>query len=141
MLDHVERDDAEAVIVMREWTRHPFWRRIESGAWRQRLVLDLYLEPGAIEANPENEEHCFFGNGLFDCRLRVIRTKKLGGATENVVAGDSGVPPLSADTVDAPTHALPDAARRRPRSAANRHERRKRARSRASVPPLAPAHP
>ena len=26
VLDHVERDDAEAVIVMPEWTRRPFWR-------------------------------------------------------------------------------------------------------------------
>jgi hypothetical protein len=25
VLDHVERDDAEAVIVMPEWTRRPFW--------------------------------------------------------------------------------------------------------------------
>ena len=57
VFDHVERDDAEAVVVMPEWTRRPFWRRIESGAWRQRVVLDFYLEPGAIESNPENEEH------------------------------------------------------------------------------------
>ena len=79
VLDQVERDDAVAVIVMPEWTRRAFWRRIESGALRQRVVLDSYRESGAIEANPENEVHCFFGNNLFDCRLRVMRTKKLGG--------------------------------------------------------------
>ena len=78
VLDHDERDDAEAVIVMPEWTRRPFWRRIESGAWRQRVVLDLYMEPGAIEANPRTRSTCFF-DSLFDCRLRVMRTKKLGG--------------------------------------------------------------
>ena len=32
LLDYVERDDSKAVIVIPEWTRRPFWRRIESGA-------------------------------------------------------------------------------------------------------------
>ena len=75
VLDHVERDDAEAVIVIPEWTRRPFWRRIESGAWRQRVALDFYLEPGSITANRANTEHCFFGDGPFNSRLRVMRTK------------------------------------------------------------------
>ncbi len=52
-------DDAEAVITVPEWTRRAFWRRIESGAWRRRVALDFYLEPGSIEAHPENEEHSF----------------------------------------------------------------------------------
>ena len=52
VLDHVERDDAEAVIVMPEWTRRPFWRRIESGAWRQRVVLDFYLDPRRYRGQP-----------------------------------------------------------------------------------------
>ena len=105
----------------------PFWRRIESGAWRRRVALDFCLEPGSIEANLENVEHCFFGNGLFNSRLRVMRTKKLGGPPGiRVVAADSSAP------------ALPGAAQKRPRSATNRHERRKRARERATVPPLEP---
>jgi len=87
VLDHVERDDAEAVIVMPEWTRRAFWRRIESGAWRQRVVLDFYLEPGAIEANAENEEHCFIGRDTFNSRLRVMRTKRLGGGRRELGHG------------------------------------------------------
>ena len=69
--------------------KSPLWRRIESGAWRQRVVLDFYLEPGAIEANAENEEHCFY-DGKFNCRLHVVRTKKLGGGSVNVIAVECG---------------------------------------------------
>ena len=74
---------------MPEWTHRPFWRRIESGAWRRRVALDFYLEPDAIEANPENAEHCFIGDGPFNSRLRVMRTKKLCGGTADACIGVS----------------------------------------------------
>ena len=132
MLNHDERGDAEAVLVVPEWTYRPFWRRIESGAWRQRVVLDLYLEPGVIEANPETEEHCFFGSALFDCRLRVMRTKKLGGAIENIVAGADF---SACSEVAPPTLAggdPPPGAKRNRAPRLGRHLRRKLARDRAS---------
>ena len=44
VLDHVAREDAEAVITVPEWTSRAFWRRTESGARRRRVVLDLTLE-------------------------------------------------------------------------------------------------
>ena len=62
-LNHVECDDAEAVIIVPEWRNRPFWRRIESGAWKQR---GLYL--GA----------CFFGSEPFNSRWQVTRAVKLG---------------------------------------------------------------
>ena len=131
VFDHVERDDAEAVIVMPEWTRRPFWRRIESGAWRQRVALDLYLEPGAIEANPENEEHCFIGRDI-NSRLRIMRTKKLGWGSVTVGTGaDLSV----CSEVAPPTLAgggLPPGAKRNRAPQLGRHLRRKLARARAS---------
>ena len=44
VLDHVAREDAEAVITVPEWASRTFWRRTESGARRRRVVLDSTLE-------------------------------------------------------------------------------------------------
>ena len=44
VLDHVAREDAEAVITVREWTSRAFWRRTESAARRRRVVLDLTMK-------------------------------------------------------------------------------------------------
>jgi len=80
VLDHVDCDDAEAVIVMPEWTRRPFWRRIQSGAWRQRVVLSTSTwSPVPSRPTLRTRSTASFCSGVFDYRLRIIRTKKLGG--------------------------------------------------------------
>jgi hypothetical protein len=116
VLDHVERDDAEAVIIVPEWTRRPFWRRIESGAWRRRVALEFCLEPGSITANRANAEHCFFGDGPFNSRLRVMRSKMVGSA----VAREAGSPPFADDPSvpdgDAPESGQGGAKRKRNRA-------------------------
>ena len=141
VLDHVERDDAEAVIVIPEWTRRPFWRRIESGAWRRRVALDFYLEPGALEANPENEEHCFIGDGPFNSRLRVMRTKKLCGGFTTVLTGADGcVNPDASPASMASDEPQPGAKRNRAPQL-GRHQRRKLARDRSmDAAPGSPAN-
>ena len=131
VLDHVERDDAEALIFMPEWTRRPFWRRIESGAWRHRVALDFYLEPGSIEANPENAEHCFIGSDMFNSRIRVMRTKKLGGVV-NVIAGTDGSVILDVAPATLPSGEPPPGAKRNRAPQLGRHKRRKLARERLS---------
>ena len=79
VLDHVAREDAEAVIAVPEWTSRAFWCRTESAARRRRVDLDFTLEvSGSIKANHENEEHFFFlGGALFNSRMRMMRTTKL----------------------------------------------------------------
>ena len=38
IMDHIERDDAEAVVIVPEHTSKPFWNRIWSAAWQRRVA-------------------------------------------------------------------------------------------------------
>jgi hypothetical protein len=77
VLDKIERDDAEAVVVLPMWRSQPFWHRVQSGAWRERLARPvLLLGEDALVANPENAENCFFGE-RFGAQLAAFRTRRL----------------------------------------------------------------
>jgi len=91
VLDRVERDDAEAVIIVPVWPSRPFWRRLQSGSWPRRIAHSLLLEPGSIVANAENAENCFF-QGTFNSKLLVLRTQRLCGSG-GAAATAHGVPP------------------------------------------------
>jgi len=86
VLDRIERDDAEAVVVVPVWPSRPFWGRLRSGLWPQRVAHTLLLGPGSIVANAENAESCFF-QGTFNSKLLVLRTRRLGGAAVSAAGG------------------------------------------------------
>ena len=102
VLDRIERDDAEAVVVVPVWPSRPFWGRLRSGSWPQRVAHTLLLEPGSIVANAENAASCFF-QGTFNSRLLVLRTCRLHGGSGAAGSGAGsaeghavGAPPVAA---------------------------------------------
>ena len=72
VLDHIERDDAEAVVVVPLWRKQPFWRRLSSGAWRRRMSHDLgaslVLPPGSPTAARLCPANAPFGYALLRWR-------------------------------------------------------------------------
>ena len=107
MLDRIERDDAEAVVVVPVWPSRPFWGRLRSGAWPQRVAHTLLLGPGSIVANAENAESCFF-QGTFNSKLLVLRTRRLGGG--GAAAGCAAVGAAEAGGAEGPTEGVTRAA-------------------------------
>jgi hypothetical protein len=89
VLDRIERDDAEAVVVVPVWPSRPFWGRLRSGSWPQRIAHTLLLGPGSIVANAENAESCFF-QGTFNSKLLVLRTRRLGRSGGAAVSAAGG---------------------------------------------------
>ena len=72
VLDHIERWNATATLIVPEWPAESWWHRIWSGAWSKRIRRHEHL-PG--EALVPNNEHCFFLRGTekhFHCRLLVL---------------------------------------------------------------------
>jgi hypothetical protein len=103
VLDRVERDDAVATIVVPVWPWAKFWRRIQSGAWRERVEAELRLPPGSIVPNAENATYCVFGaasSGTFRSDLLVMRTRRLqprAGANDGIAYGGTAeAPPVAA---------------------------------------------
>jgi hypothetical protein len=106
VLDHVERDDAVATVVVPVWPWTKFWRRIQSGAWRERVQCEMLLPPGSIAPNTENAEHCVFGaasSGTFRSELLAMRTRRLqprAGEDGGVTTGGAAEAPLAAARVE-----------------------------------------
>jgi hypothetical protein len=65
VLDKIERDNANAVVIVPMWPSKPFWRRLHSGAWRERIAAKLTLPGSALLPHPLNSDFCFFGR-VFD---------------------------------------------------------------------------
>jgi len=83
VLDKIERDDAEAVVVVPVWRSASFWRRVHSGAWQRRLARPaVLLDVDALVANPANAGDCFFGE-RFGSQLLGFRTKPLLRGVKN----------------------------------------------------------
>ena len=137
VLDRVERDDAEAVIVVPEYASKPFWKRMQAGQWQQRVARSLWLPAESVEPNAENAEHCFFGaeaTGPFTCRLWAIRTRRVGPADDTSAgAGDAAV---HDDGTAGPGGRT--AKRRRGQRGGHQHQRRRRERSLSDSQYVAP---
>ena len=69
MLDKIERDNVHAVIIVPEWTYKPWWPRLFSGAWQQRVAESEFMPSNVLVAN---NKHCFFGEN-FTTRLLLMR--------------------------------------------------------------------
>jgi len=72
ILDHIERWNATATLIVPEWPAESWWHRLWSGAWSQRIRRHEYV-PGV--ALVPNNEHCFFLHGAtkqFRSRLLVL---------------------------------------------------------------------
>ena len=100
VLDRIERDDAEAVVIVPVWPSRPFWGRLRSGSWPQRVAHTLLLGSGSIVANAENAASCFF-QGTFNSKLLVLRTRRLGGG--GAAAGCAAVGAVEAGGAKEPT--------------------------------------
>jgi hypothetical protein len=85
IMDHIERDDAEAVIIVPEHTSKPFWNRIWSAAWQRRVESWEFLGGEVLEAHAENAGDCFFGE-RFNCRVLLMVTRRTEGSLEHVEA-------------------------------------------------------
>jgi hypothetical protein len=114
VLDKIERDDAEAVVVVPAWRSASFWRRVHSGAWQRRLARPaLLLDVDALVANPANADDCFFGDS-FGSQLLAFRTMPLLGdarretpalatgafSFEPAVGGGPGTPVAASASID-----------------------------------------
>jgi hypothetical protein len=69
ILDKVERDNADAVLVVSEWPHRPWWRRLASGAWHTRIAMSEFLPANILI--PYNEST--FSGGTFTSLLLVLR--------------------------------------------------------------------
>jgi hypothetical protein len=126
VLDRVERDDAEAVIVVPEYVARPFWKRMHAGQWLQRVAHSLWLPAESVEPNAENAEHCFFGAGAtgpFTRRLWALRTRRVGSAA-GAPGGAAGGAALRESSVAEP--GVTAAERRYHRRGGHQHRRRRR---------------
>lgn len=77
VLDHIERDNADVILVVPAWTQQPWWRRLTSGAWRARVLEWLRLPPRCFVAN---NDHVFFGTSGFvgtAWALRIVPLRAL----------------------------------------------------------------
>ena len=107
VLDRIERDDAEAVVVVPVWPSRPFWGRLRSGSWPQRVAHKLMLGPGSIAANAENAVSCFF-QGALNSRLLVLRTCRLNGVSGAARSGAGSA--AAAGAAEEPAQEMPPAA-------------------------------
>jgi len=73
VLDKIERDNAIAVLIVPAWHAKPWWFRLHSGAWADRVDAHMALPAGIL--CPLNHE-CFFGES-FNTGLLLIRTKRV----------------------------------------------------------------
>jgi hypothetical protein len=73
IMDKVERDNAEVVLIVPEWSHKPWWQRAYSGAWAARLAKSGRIPAGALVPN---NAFCFFDT-VFTTALLVMRTLKL----------------------------------------------------------------
>ena len=72
-MDKIERDNAIAVLIVPAWHAKPWWFRLHSGAWADRVDAHMALSAGIL--CPLNHE-CFFGES-FNTGLLLIRTKRV----------------------------------------------------------------
>ena len=75
--DHIERDNADVILIVPAWTQQTWWRRLTSGAWRARVLEWLQLPPRCFVAN---NDHVFFGTGGFvgtAWALRIVPLRAL----------------------------------------------------------------
>jgi hypothetical protein len=72
VLDHIERSNAIATLIVPEWPAEQWRHLIWLGARSQRIRRYEYLPGAALVAN---NEHCFFLDGAarhFCCRILVL---------------------------------------------------------------------
>ena len=73
-LDIIERDGADAVLVMPEWPYQAWWRRLHSAAWARRVAAWEFVSGAALIPNTQD---CFFGSH-FTTRLLILRVRGVG---------------------------------------------------------------
>ena len=72
-MDKIERDNAIAVLIYPAWHAKPWWVRLHSGAWADRVDAHMALPAGIL--CPLNHER-FFGES-FRTEPLLIRTKRV----------------------------------------------------------------
>ena len=85
VLDIIERDDAEATLVVPVWSSKAWWNRLWSGAWSARRGKFEFLAGSVLVAN---NEHCFFGTA-FASQLLVLRTKRTRSSASSASSSSS----------------------------------------------------
>ena len=108
VMDFVERDDVEAVLIVPEWSRKAFWRRIHSAPWRARIVAAEFMSGDALVPHPANARNCFFGEH-FECRILIMRLRPLGAG---LVANTPAAPAAREEELG---QGLPEKRKRPPR--------------------------
>jgi len=74
ILDIIERDDADAVLIVPEWPYQAWWRRLHSAAWARRVAAWEFVSGAALIPNTQD---CFFGSH-FTTRLLILRVRAVG---------------------------------------------------------------
>ena len=74
ILDIIERDDANAVLIVPEWPYQTWWRRLHSAAWARRVAAWEFVSGAALIPNTQD---CFFGSH-FTTRLPILRVRAVG---------------------------------------------------------------
>ena len=74
ILDIIERDDANAVLIVPEWPYQTWWRRLHSAAWARRVAAWEFVSGAALIPNTQD---CFFGSH-FTTRLLILRVRAVG---------------------------------------------------------------
>ena len=116
VLDKIERDNAAVVLVLPVWRRSPFWHRICSTRFRQRVAGTVGLSGSCLVAHAEHANECFFhewevvteggrrrrtgrrcASGMFNSPLLALRTRalqpeELAVAVHVVAASSSNAP-------------------------------------------------
>ncbi len=87
IMDHIERNDAEAVVIVPEHTSKQFWCRIWSAAWLRRVARWEFLSGEVLEPHKENADECFFGT-RFNCRVLLMVVRLLDDSTRRAAPPD-----------------------------------------------------
>ncbi len=69
VLDHIERCNCRATLIVPEWRNMPWWHRLWSGAWARRIQRHTFLPTDSLI--PRNK-WCFFGS-TFRSRMLVLQ--------------------------------------------------------------------
>ena len=74
ILDHIERDNAAAILIVPAWHRQAWWHRLCSGAWTPRILEWRQFPPFSLVAN---NDHVFYGDGGFNSALWALRIRSV----------------------------------------------------------------